>query len=100
MKEYFKTLENYENGTDTLAICLSELEQLLSYAEVINRIIPDVIKRLEKGRKEIVRSSEKSWSDIVNMIDEFNPEGEEATYETTKKICDYYRDNVISASKK
>lgn len=89
-KQYWKELQNYEDQHDILAIILLQLKSLVDYADCINKIIPDCISRLEVGRKKIVRKTEKTFSDICSMLDEFN-DGEESTYETAKRICDHYR---------
>lgn len=92
--EYWEDLHKSDSSTDPLSIVLQQLKQLQDYADVINKIIPNCITRLEKGRSKIVTQTEKTFSDIMAMIDEFNDGGEESTYETAVKICDFYRENI------
>ncbi len=89
-KYYWKELQNYEDQHDILAIVLLQLKALTDYADCINKMIPDCIARLEIGRKEIVKKTEKTFSDICSMLDEFN-DGEESTYETAVRICEHYK---------
>ena len=95
VKDYWEQLQEPDGSSDPVAIILGELKALLHYAEVIEKILPDVIARLAVGRKEIVIQTEKTFSDICTMIDEFNA-GEESTYETAVKICSHYRKTVGS----
>lgn len=89
---YWKDLQSHANSHDILATVLHELKGLKDYAEVINTIIPGCIKKLDKERTKIVIETEKTFSDIMSMIDEFNPDSESSTYEIAVKICDFYRD--------
>ncbi len=95
-EEYWKGLEDANDCTDPLATIAKELNALMDYAEVINKILPDVTSRLKLERKVIVRSTARSFSDIMTMIDEFN-DGDESTYETAMKICDHYRATKVGA---
>jgi hypothetical protein len=89
-KEYWEDLQNGRDSTDPLAIVLGRLEALLNYGEVIAEVLPSIIQMLKVERKTIVKQTEKRFSDVLNMIDEFGDE-EESSYETAVKLCDYYR---------
>lgn len=93
-KEYWNNLHRSDSSTDPLSIILQQLKGLQDFTEIANKLLPDCITRLEKGRKEIVTQTERTFSDIMNMIDEFNPGEENSTYETAVKICDFYRENI------
>ena len=91
--EYWKSLQNHDGNTDPLAIILGRLKVLADYADVVNQVIPSIIKMLEVERRGIVIQTEKTCSDTLTMIDEFN-DGEESTYETAVKLCDHYRKTI------
>lgn len=91
--EYWNGLHESDNSTDPLATVLHQLKGLQDYAEIVNKLLPNCIERLEKGRSKIVTQTERTFSDIMTMIDEFNPDDENSTYETATKICDFYREN-------
>ena len=89
---YWSELQNSDGCTDPLAVVLHQLKGLQDYAVVINQILPASIERLETERRIIVKQTEKTFSDIMAMLDEFN-DGEESSYETAVRLCEYYRKN-------
>ena len=91
---YWKTLlMDASNNHDPLACNINNLKGLLPLFTLINQTLPEVIARLETDRKDIVRKTEKTFSDIMSMLDEFHEE-DESTYETAVRICDHYRKSL------
>lgn len=94
-EEYWtELLKNYENCSDPLASVLKELSCLADYAKVINKVLPSCIDQLKEGRGKIVIQTNKTFSDILSMIEVFN-DGEESLYETAQKICEHYRQTKL-----
>ena len=91
-KEYWNSLKDYRDSTDPIAVTIGNLKAFLPMVEIVQDIIPRAIKLLDRERQEIINDSMKRWSDICSMIDGLSEE-DESTYETAKRICDFYKSN-------
>lgn len=90
-KEYWEKNLKTEECYDPLASSISELKQFQEYASAVEKILPHVIKKLDKEREQIVKETEKTFSDILSLIDAVNDIGDESTtYEMAVKICEHY----------
>ena len=88
-KIYWKALQNQDECCDPLAVVLGQLKALGDYSKVINEILPSCIDYLSAERKEIVKKTEKTFSDCCCLIDKYSS-NDESTYETLIKICTCY----------
>lgn len=93
-KEYWKGRLKTEENYDPLASAVNNLKSFQDWAATVEKILPHVIKQLDKERNKIVKATENCFSDIMSMIDSVNDIGDESTtYEMAQKLCKFYKDN-------